>query len=124
MIYMLGESPEVSVGFMPHGRIGADFRPFEVAVVAAVFQKGEVGMYYLVQMPVQDLFSDGDGAAEPAVVVDRQPEPFPALFCEIVLQCGVVDTIAATLVQNDSLNDGVSECYAFLHVSISFLKQS
>ena len=105
---------------MPPVRVGTYLRPFEVAVVAAVFEESEVGVYYLVQMPVQDLLADGDSTAEPAVVVDRQSEPLSALLCEIVLYGGVVDTFAAAPVQYDSLNDGVSECYAFLHVSISF----
>ena len=66
------------------------------------------------------LLSDRYRAAEPSVVVDSQTEPPAALFGEIVLDGRVVDAFASAFVQYDSLYDGVSECYAFLHVQNCF----
>ena len=77
-------------------RVAADVRPFEVTVVASVLQESVVGVYYLGQMPVQDLLSDRYRAAEPSVVVDSQTEPPAALFGEIILDGRVVDAFASS----------------------------
>ena len=98
----------------------ADFFPVEVAVVAAVFEERVVGMGDPVRMAVENLLPGGDCAAEASVIVYRQPQPFAAKFREVVFQGGIADAASRVPVQNDSFDDGVSECDSFFHIGSYF----